>query len=163
MSWLVALWCFVMPAGAEEVPGLDVAPAGPPPSAEEVEEGVYQLTTRLRCPVCQGLNVAESRSEAAVAMQGRIHELVSLGYSQNQVVDYFTDRYGDWVLLDPPREGMNWFLWLGPFVLVLGGVLVVRGVARYSSSRSAETPVEASSREQDPYVAKLLAEVDGES
>jgi len=145
-------------AGAEEVPGLEAAPAEPVPSAMVLKKRVYSLTTRLRCPVCQGLNVAESRSEAAVAMQARIGELVSLGYSEDQVIAYFTDRYGDWVLLEPPREGMNWLLWLGPVVLLGGGLL---SVGRVLSRRHPPESAPPKTEEQSPYLEQLLAEVEG--
>ncbi len=154
-SWLALLGL----AGAEEVPGLEAVPAGPAPSAVVLKERVHSLTTRLRCPVCQGLNVAESRSEAAVAMQARIQELVSLGYSEAQVIAYFTDRYGDWVLLAPPREGMNWLLWLGPVVLLGGGLW---SVGRVLSKRSSPTSSPPRSEEPSPYLEQLLAEVEGE-
>jgi cytochrome c-type biogenesis protein CcmH len=145
--------------GAEEVPGLEDSPAGPVPSATVQKERVHTLTTHLRCPVCQGLNVAESRSEAAVAMQARIRELVSLGYSEEQVIAYFTDRYGDWVLLEPPREGLNWLLWLGPVVLLGGGLL---SVGRVLSKRQPPEPSPPTPKDSNPYLAQLLAEVDGE-
>ena len=154
-GWMV----FLGLAGAEEVPGLEAPPAGPVPSAAVQKERVHSLTTRLRCPVCQGLNVAESRSEAAVAMQARIRELVILGYSEAQVIAYFTDRYGDWVLLDPPREGMNWLLWLGPVVLLGGGLL---SVGRVLSKRQVPEPSPPKTEESNPYLAQLLAEVEGE-
>ena len=154
-GWMVLLGI----AGAEEVPGLEAAPAGPAPSATVLKERVHSLTTRLRCPVCQGLNVAESRSEAAMAMQARIRELVTLGYSEAQVISYFTDRYGDWVLLEPPREGMNWLLWLGPVVLLGGGLLAVgRGLSK--RQRPALSPPKT--EDSNPYLAQLLAEVEGE-
>jgi len=163
MKFLFLLCLQLAPAVASEIPGLETAPAGPPPSAEELEERVYGLTTRLRCPVCQGLNVAESRSETALAMKGRIQELVSLGYSSDQIVAYFTDRYGDWVLLDPPLKGINWLLWLGPIVLVLGGLVVVRRVTGLPSDPSRSLSTEEPSTHEDPYVARLLAEVEGDS
>ncbi len=85
VMWLLGLvW-----AGSEgEVVALDTPALGvPPTSSEEIDVRVEALTTTLRCPVCQGLNVAESRSEAALAMQARIRELVVQGYTQQQVVD----------------------------------------------------------------------------
>jgi len=163
MKFIMLLSLLLVPVGAEEVPGLETSPAGPPPSAADLEEQVYALTTRLRCPVCQGLNVAESRSETALAMKGRIHELVSMGYSPDQIVAYFTDRYGDWVLLDPPRKGINWFLWLGPVVLVLGGMVVLRVVVRRIAVPDRSRPASEPVSDEDPYVAQLLAEVEGES
>ena len=143
-------------------PGLEVEPFGdPPPTAEVHDARVDTLTRRLRCPVCQGLNVAESRSEAAVAMQERIGELVSLGYTEDQILDYFTDRFGEFVLLDPRSP----FVWIAPGVgLLLGGVLVwwiLRKKAAPAVSREVATA--SSEAADDPYARRLLEELEREN
>jgi len=148
----------------EAAVGLDTPALGVPPATEvEVDAQVEVLTTRLRCPVCQGLNVAESRSEAALAMKARIRELVAQGYTQDQVVGYFTDRYGDWVLLEPPRTGVNWVLWSGPAgLLALGGVLIGFRLRRTAATpgRDEVPPKRSDVSSEDPYVAQLLAELE---
>jgi len=161
--WAVWLMGLAWAGSEEEVIALDTPALGvPPATSEEIDVRVEALTTSLRCPVCQGLNVAESRSEAALAMQSRIRELVVQGYTQQQVVDYFTDRYGDWVLLDPPREGINWFLWSGPLVLLaVGGLLVGIRLKRSAGVESkSESSEQVSAASEDPYVAQLLAELE---
>ncbi|MEQ1507461.1 MAG: cytochrome c-type biogenesis protein CcmH, partial [Myxococcota bacterium] len=60
------------------------------------------------------LSVADSTSAAAVQMQMRIRELVALGYDGEQIRAYFVERYGEWILLDPERSGLNLLIWLGP-------------------------------------------------
>jgi cytochrome c-type biogenesis protein CcmH len=163
---LWTLWLALMTVVAGETPdvGLGTPALGvPSTSTTEIDARVKALTTRLRCPVCQGLNVAESRSEAARAMKARIRELVAQGYTQEQVVEYFTDRYGDWVLLEPPRTGVNWLLWTGPFGLLLvgGAWLVFRyrgGSPRLEAPRGTGAGEESS--DEDPYVARLLAELE---
>ncbi|MEE2752299.1 MAG: cytochrome c-type biogenesis protein [Myxococcota bacterium] len=166
MRALWTLWLVGMAlAGSDEATvGLDTPPLGAPPSTEvEIDSRVEALTTRLRCPVCQGLNVAESRSEAALAMTARIRELVVQGYTQDQVVGYFTDRYGDWVLLEPPRTGINWLLWSGPAVLLaIGGVLVGLRLRRteVATDRASEAHQPSGASSEDPYVAQLLEELE---
>ena len=106
-------------------------PADAPPTTEEATRLTQELASKLRCPVCQGLSVNDSKADAAVAMKSRIGELVAEGYSDDQIVDFFVDRYGDFVLLEPKPEGVNWLVWLGPvgFLGVGAGWIVwsVRG------------------------------------
>lgn len=83
------------------------------------------LASRLRCPVCQGVSVAESRSDTALAMQDRIRELISEGRSDGEVMDWFTERYGAWVRLDTAGSRLGILLWILPPAMFLAGVVVV--------------------------------------
>lgn len=131
-----------------------------PPSAEVTEARTQSLAGQLRCPVCQGLSVAASPSEAARAMRDRVHELVGLGYSDEQIVDYFVGRYGTWVLLAPPRQGFTWLLWAGPGVAVAGGLLWVLSRAKSKPAAAPAQPVKPAPAEgADPYRARILAEL----
>ncbi len=162
--WIICLVGVAWSGSDEGGVGLDAPALGVPPATEaDIDARVEALTTRLRCPVCQGLNVAESRSEAALAMKARIRELVTQGYTQDQVVEYFTDRYGDWVLLEPPRVGVNWLLWSGPFgLLAVGGLLIGIRLRRAvpGSGRASEPSPQGGVASEDPYVTKLLAELE---
>ena len=108
---------------AEEIGYLAEKPILEPPPQEEVETRTYGLAKILRCPVCQGLSVADSRSDAAVAMKNRIEELVALGYDDEQIIDYFVQRYGEFTLLRPKDE--HWIVWTAPGAAALLGFLVV--------------------------------------
>jgi cytochrome c-type biogenesis protein CcmH len=120
---------FVSPE-PQGLPG--VAPDSLPVTDEsQVSAITMRIATGLRCPVCQGLSVADSGAEAAVAMRHRIEDLVRLGYGDEQIISYFVDRYGSWVLLEPPMHGRNWLLWAAPFViLAIGGAVLARVLAR---------------------------------
>tara|TARA_B100000925_G_C21895263_1_gene424688 strand:- start:275 stop:847 length:573 start_codon:yes stop_codon:yes gene_type:complete len=100
--------------------GVGEPPVLEPPSKLEVEERTYDLSKKLRCPVCQGLSVADSRSDAAVAMKMRIQDLVEQGYSDDQIVNYFIGRYGEWALLKPKYE--HRFVWIAPIVASIVGL-----------------------------------------
>jgi cytochrome c-type biogenesis protein CcmH len=147
----------------ESFEGIGAPPFGAPPSAQEARIRADALSDRLRCPVCQGLSVAASPSDAARAMAGRIHELVARGYTDEQVVDYFVDRYGAWVLLEPPMERSTLLLWGGPLLLGLFGLVWLgwwvtdqsRGVDR--AGLDVERPTEEA---QDPYARRILAELE---
>jgi cytochrome c-type biogenesis protein CcmH len=100
-------------------------PLEDPPDAATAAARTDRLQTHLRCPVCQGLSVADSPSDAARAMGTRIEELVSQGYTEDQITYYFVDRYGAWVELEPPDEDHK-ALFLAPIAVVLvGGFLLL--------------------------------------
>ncbi|WP_225232410.1 cytochrome c-type biogenesis protein [Klenkia terrae] len=93
----------------------------------------YELEQRLRCPVCKSVSIAESMSDTAVAMRATVSEQVDAGRSDQEIVAYFTARYGDWILLDPPAGGDTLLLWLIPL-----GVAAVAGVVVLTRRRPAD-------------------------
>jgi cytochrome c-type biogenesis protein CcmH len=118
------------------------------------EQTVHAIATQLRCVVCQSLSVADSPSETAHQMRDIIRERLAAGETPEQVIAYFVARYGDWILLAPPRRGFTLLVWVVPFVgLALGLVLVavaVRRWSRVSAGRAAQPPpeVDAATRER---------------
>ena len=100
--------------------------AGEPSGSDRVGS----LGNRIRCPVCQGEPISESSSETARAMMEIVAERVESGQSDGQIVDYFRDRYGDWVVLDPPFRGATLILWLLPVFALVGGIVVILGRVR---------------------------------
>lgn len=82
------------------------------------------LATRLRCPVCQGESVEDSPSDTARAIKAQIGEFVDAGWSDRQVLDFYVQRYGRWVLLDPPASGDTLVLWALPALVLAAAVLV---------------------------------------
>lgn len=143
------------------IPG--IPPAAEPPAAEEVHDRAYHIGLKLRCPVCQGLSVSDSNAEAAVAMQRRIRDMVAAGYTRTQIEDYFIDRYGEWVLLDPPAEGLNLVIWLAP-IAATGLGLAWAGSVVLKWRREEEDPVPLPSDQglvkKDKFEERLLAELD---
>jgi len=172
LLWM-SLWLMVAQAentstdGIESGVALSEAPLLDPPTDSEVEQRTYDLGKILRCPVCQGLSVADSQSDAAVAMKNRIQELVTLGYSDDQIIDYFIGRYGEFVLLQPKSE--HWFVWWMPLI----GLAVGAGVIAVRWNSSDPSPMEPTSSDNidletqkgdtsntDKYRAQLLAELE---
>jgi cytochrome c-type biogenesis protein CcmH len=139
--------------------------AGSEPLAPALEARVQQLGKELRCAVCQGLSVADSPSSMARAQLDKIRELVAEEKTDQQVRDYFVARYGEWVLLQPRAEGFNWFVWLGPVALLLGGGYVISRQVRRTpepSAPAASTPPAPTPSEEsvDPYLAAVRRELD---
>lgn len=97
-----------------------------PLGASSLEEQVRQVSAELRCPVCQGLSVADSPSGMANQMRDLIRERLKAGESPEAVKAYFVERYGEWILLAPKREGFNLLVWILPFLgLTVGAVGLV--------------------------------------
>jgi cytochrome c-type biogenesis protein CcmH len=140
---LVALAVSAAVAG----PAIAAAPAAVPVD----ERVVHELAAQLRCVVCQTLSVADSPSETANQMRQIIRERLAAGETPEQVRQYFVQRYGEWILLAPPKEGFNLLVWVVPFVgLGAGLVLVVIVLRRWSRKPAAgpSTPVDPAMRER---------------
>ena len=109
-----------------------LATASPPP-----QDRVDVIASLLRCPVCQSESVADSPSETARQMRALIAEQVAEGRSDDEIVAFFVDRYGEWILLDPPATGTGLALWLAPVVALALGVAWLLQFRRRSATRTA--------------------------
>lgn len=123
----------LLAAAAVLLSGILVAPAQPTDA-----QRVQALAGQLRCPDCQSLSVAESRTAAAAAIRGEIEQQVAAGRSDEAVRRYFTDRYGEWILLAPPEP----LLWALPAAAVLAGLVGLAAWFRFAR-RPAQAPVAA--------------------
>jgi len=126
------------------------------------EDVVHDVAAQLRCVVCQNLSVADSPSEMASQMRAIIRERLAAGESPAEVQRYFVDRYGEWILLSPPRRGFNLLVWLTPLAAVLVGLavaaaLVWRWTHRRRSAPAAPVVVDAAMSE------RIRRELEGES
>lgn len=98
------------------------------------DEEVSKIGQELKCPVCQNISVADSPSELAGQMRAIIREKLEAGESEQDIVRYFVDRYGEEVLLDPPKDGFTSLVWLVPPVLIaLMGVVLFMSFRRNAS------------------------------
>jgi len=94
------------------------------------EKTVQEIAAQLRCVVCQSLSVADSPSETAHQMRGIIRERLAAGETPVQVRDYFVEKYGQWILLSPPRRGFDLLVWVVPFAALGAGLVLVALVLR---------------------------------
>jgi len=108
------------------------------PSRPVNDQQVYEVAVDLRCVVCQNLSVADSPSEMATQMRAIVRERLAAGDSPAQVRQYFVERYGEWILLEPKMTGLNIALYAFPVLLVIGGLaFVVVLVRRWTSPPAA--------------------------
>lgn len=93
--------------------------------AQDLDARAQAIAAKLRCPVCQNESVADSPAELAAQMRALIREKLAAGETGEQIVAYFVSKYGDWILLEPPRRGVLWIVWLAPALALLGGTAFV--------------------------------------
>jgi cytochrome c-type biogenesis protein CcmH len=117
-----------------------MSPAAAQQATTVGDEIVHEVAARLRCVVCQNLSVADSPSEMASQMRAIIRERVAAGESPQDVQRYFVDRYGEWILLEPPRRGFNLLVWLLPLVVVVAGLASVAVLVRRWTHRRRAAP-----------------------
>jgi cytochrome c-type biogenesis protein CcmH len=126
------------------------------PNAEnpEIEKRMTNLAEDLRCLVCQNESLAGSHAELAEDLRREIREQMKQGKDDKQVVEYLTDRYGDFVLYRPPFKPVTYLLWLGP-LLFLGVGLTVWYLTMKKRRSLKEVPVD---EKQIAAAAQLLDE-----
>lgn len=103
-----------------------VAWAAIAPRSASLDARAAQIESGLRCPVCQGLSIADSPSQTAQEMRAVVRRQLASGASDEAVRAYFVARYGPWILLTPAPSGLGLGLWLAPgLVLVAASVLLI--------------------------------------
>ncbi|MEQ7919485.1 cytochrome c-type biogenesis protein [Xanthomonas sp. WHRI 1810A] len=122
----------------------------------EAERARYsELTKELRCPKCQNQDIADSNAPIAADLRKEIYRMLGEGQSNQQIIDFMVDRYGEFVRYKPELSARTWLLWFGPAGLLLGGVLLIGViVVRRRSKRTADTQV--LSDEERQRLAHLL-------
>lgn len=91
----------------------------------------YRLEQQLRCPVCQSVSIADSPSTTAQAMRADVERQIRAGRGDQQIIDYFRVRYGDWVQLDPPAQGATLAVWLLPLAATAIGIAMLLARLRH--------------------------------
>ena len=104
---------------------------------EQQEQRFRILSEELRCPKCQNQSIADSDAGIAQDMRTRVHTMILEGKSDEDIVDYFVSRYGDFVSYRPPVNAGTSILWLGPILLLLGGGVVIVMLLRNASRKAA--------------------------
>ena len=119
------------------------AGAAEPAAAESaLDKRVTALSQDLRCLVCQNQTIADSQAPLAIDLKNQIREKIAQGLSNDQIIDYIVQRYGDFVLYRPPVKAVTLALWFGPAaLLVLGLIVLFRHLARRRSQQGADAPL----------------------
>ncbi len=135
-------------------------PQGRPLSGAELDARTHEVAALLRCPVCQGMSVADSPAEMAVNMKHQVNALLARGYTKEQILAYFERSYGQFVLLDPPFKGVNTLVWVLPVLaLAIGVVIVVSKMKKLEQTPATENRDPRT--EDDPYLDQVRQLVGG--
>lgn len=115
----------VVPAKAEpsdQYPFVDI----------QQQKKFQQLTKQIRCVVCQNQDIADSNAELAKDLRQHIYQFIQQGKSEDEILDYLTKRYGEFILFQPQLTKTTGLLWFAPFILL---VLAVAGLLRHVRKR----------------------------
>lgn len=128
--------------GGDAQPQADVRPQADtqPASDVQLQDQAFEIARKLRCPVCVAESVADSNAQIAQEMRELIQDDLRRGMTEPEIMAYFQARYGDWILLDPPKRGLHLVVWLLPVVAAVAGVVFLAFKIR-SWRAAAEAPV----------------------
>lgn len=127
---------------------------------DDAERARYRiLVEELRCPKCQNQNIADSDAPIAMDLRREIYRMLGEGRSNEEIIDFLVDRYGDFVRYNPPVNARTWLLWYGPWLMLGGGAgvlaLIVLRRRRPAASSAAPAASDLSGEERE-RLAHLL-------
>jgi len=133
---LLSCMAFALATGAAQTAADDPA----------MEARLRNLSQELRCLVCQNETLADSRADLADDLRREIREQMKAGKSDQEIIGFLTQRYGDFVLYRPRVRPVTYLLWFGPFVLLVSGMLVLYRYVKQRRDSISEKPLTAAER-----------------
>jgi cytochrome c-type biogenesis protein CcmH len=124
------------------------------------EKRALALHKLLRCLVCQNQSISDSNAELARDLRILVRQRIGGGDSDDETIAYIVDRYGDWVLLDPPIKSSTWVLWFGPVAIFLLALIGVFLFMRRSRIQPAAAPASLN-LEEEARLKELMKNQDG--
>lgn len=129
--------------------------AGFPFESETQEQRFRDLSAELRCLVCQNQSLADSNAGLAQDLRSELYQQVLGGNSNNQIISFMTERYGDFILYKPRFATKTLLLWLTPFLLFIVGIFFI---IRFSKFRNQGQQIQVNEEELQKIRALLQAE-----
>lgn len=128
------------------------------------EARVQRLGKQLRCAVCQGVSIADSPASMARAQLDKVRELVVQDKSDDEIYDFFVERYGEWALMEPRKSGVTLGLWVFPLLLLgIGLLVIISSAGKKPPSAAGPTPESApASPADDAFLAQVRADLEKE-
>jgi len=95
------------------------------PEVSIASEDFRDVASGLRCPTCTGLSVLDSDAPFSVQIKNEVKEQMAAGKGKSEILQFFTERYGPWILREPPKEGINLWAWIIPGSILLFGPILI--------------------------------------
>jgi cytochrome c-type biogenesis protein CcmH len=126
----------------------------PTVAEDPLERQMLEIAKELRCAVCQNQPISESNAELARDMREIVREQLKAGKTREEIIAYFVERYGNYVLLKPPYRGAGAAVWIMPFLLL--GIIGVTGFLYLRRRLGALLPPPPPLSEQDAARVRAL-------
>lgn len=114
----------------------------------QIEQRMRALTEQLRCLVCQNETLADSRADLAEDLRREIRKEIKAGKSDPEIIAFLTQRYGDFILYNPPVKSTTYLLWFGPFVILVSGIVVLYRYLGWRKKSIKDNPLTPGERKQ---------------
>jgi cytochrome c-type biogenesis protein CcmH len=124
----------------------------------EQQKAYESIISELRCLVCQNQTIADSNAELAADLRRQVYEMLQQGKSKDDVLQFMTERYGDFVLYNPPFKAKTGLLWLGPLLFLIIGLAMIMWIIR----RKKQAPVTAIDKDKQEKIRRLLDSKSGD-
>lgn len=126
------------------------------PMAEDpvIEQRLIVISEELRCLVCQNESLAGSRADLALDLRREIRTLIKAGKTDAEIMEFMVNRYGDFVRYRPPVKPVTWMLWFGPFLLLIGALVILIRMVRASQRGGAKPTLDPAQREKAQSLLK---------
>jgi cytochrome c-type biogenesis protein CcmH len=136
--------------------GFILAKEAQPNEEPQIEQRMKDLTQQLRCLVCQNETLADSHADLAEDLRKQIREQMKAGKSDQEIMAFLTERYGDFVLYKPPVKKTTYLLWFGPFVFLAGGTVILYRYLNQRRKLIEEQPLSADERKRAEEILRSV-------
>jgi cytochrome c-type biogenesis protein CcmH len=141
----------------------DIVQAQEPQPQGSTDNEVNAIAKQLYCPVCENIPLDVCPTQACAQWRELIREKLDAGWTEDEIKTYFVNQYGDRVLAEPPRTGLNWLVYIIPPLAILGGIYILyRAFRSWSQPEPEQDEVERQQPEveaDDDYVARIEDEL----
>lgn len=141
----------------------DIVQAQEPQPQGSTDNEVNAIAKQLYCPVCENIPLDVCPTQACAQWRELIREKLGAGWTEDEIKTYFVNQYGDRVLAEPPRTGLNWLVYIIPPLAILGGIYILyRAFRSWSQPEPEQDEVERQQPEveaDDDYVARIEDEL----
>ncbi|NPV77548.1 MAG: hypothetical protein HPY59_14410 [Anaerolineae bacterium] len=139
---------------AQTEPSLAATPAA------VTDDQVNAIARELYCPVCENVPLDVCPTQACAQWRDLIRQKLIAGWNEGQIKEYFALQYGDRVLAEPPRRGLNWLVYILPPVIFLAGFLILfQTLRRLKNAPQTDSPASPPTETIDPYLSRLEEEL----